>query len=50
LAIFFGLLERTIRQRVIFMVKAKAAGNAKIFMESPFSKSLTVHFPGRRVE
>ncbi len=32
LAIFFGLLERTIKQRVMFMVNARAAGRARILM------------------
>jgi hypothetical protein len=34
-AIFLGLLERTIRQRVRFMAKASAAGSAKMFIDSP---------------
>jgi hypothetical protein len=34
-AIFLGLLERTIRQRVRFIVKASAAGSAKRFINPP---------------
>jgi len=43
LAIFLGLLERTIKQRVMFMVKAKAAGKAKMFMEFITSRTLGAH-------
>ncbi len=35
-AIFFGLLERTTRHKMRFMVNASAAGRAKIFTQSPF--------------
>jgi hypothetical protein len=43
LAIFLGLLEGTIKQRVIFMVKARAAGRAKMFIELLTSRKLTAH-------
>jgi hypothetical protein len=43
LAIFLGLLERTIKQRVMFMVKAKAEGKARMFMELITSKRLIAH-------
>jgi hypothetical protein len=35
------LLERTIKQRVRFIVKAKAAGKAKIFIDSPSLRRLS---------
>jgi hypothetical protein len=40
LAIFLALLERTIRQRVRFMVKASAAGSAKMFIDPPSHQGL----------
>ena len=48
LAIFLGLLERTIRQRVMFMVKAKAAGKARIFMKLVTSKKLIAYEGGHK--
>jgi hypothetical protein len=41
LATFLGLLDSTIKHRVMFMVKAKAAGKAKMFMEFVPSRRLT---------
>jgi hypothetical protein len=38
-AIFLGLLERTIRQRVRFIAKASAAGSARIFIGMMINKT-----------
>ncbi|MCK5554058.1 MAG: hypothetical protein KAJ09_12985 [Deltaproteobacteria bacterium] len=48
LAIFLGLLERTTKQRVMFMVKAKAEGKARIFMELITPKRLIAHDCGHK--